>query len=87
VPRALTDYVKARDAYDYAHHGRAGNPSASYVPDDIADRFCLLGPAERHLDRLAGLRAAGADNFSIYLMHDTPDTTMKAYASQVIGST
>jgi probable F420-dependent oxidoreductase len=86
VPRALTDYIRAREGYDYSHHGRAGNPSTDFVPDDIVDRFCLLGPPERHLDRLAELREIGADNFSVYLMHDSEDATLDAYASQVIGA-
>jgi probable F420-dependent oxidoreductase len=86
VPRALTDYIKAREGYDYSHHGKPGNPSTAFVPDDIVDRFCLLGPPERHLDRLAELREIGADNFSVYLMHDDADATLDAYASQVIGA-
>ena len=44
VPQALTDYIKGREGYDYAHHGKAGNPSTDFVPDEIVDRFCLLGP-------------------------------------------
>ncbi len=85
VPRALTDYIKARQGYDYSHHGKAGNPSTAFVPDDIVDRFCLLGPPERHVDRLAELRGIGADNFSVYLMHDDADATLDAYARHVIG--
>src|ERR1019366_10082262 len=46
VPRALTDYVRDRQGYDYSHHGKAGNPSVGFVPDYIVDRFCLLGPTE-----------------------------------------
>jgi probable F420-dependent oxidoreductase len=86
VPRALTDYIKAREGYDYSHHGRADNPTAAFVPDDIVDRFCLLGPPERHAERLAELRDIGAGNFSIYLMHDAGDATLKAYADKIIGS-
>jgi probable F420-dependent oxidoreductase len=86
VPRALTDYIKARAGYDYSHHGKAGNPTTDFVPDDIVDRFCLLGPVERHLERLAELREIGADNFSIYLMHDAEDSTLDAYAARIVGS-
>jgi len=86
VPRALTDYIKRREGYDYSHHGKAGNPSTAFVPDDIVDRFCLLGPPERHIDRLAELREIGADNFSVYLMHDARDATLDAYAARVIGA-
>jgi probable F420-dependent oxidoreductase len=86
VPQALTDYIKARQGYDYSHHGKPGNPSTDFVPDGIVDRFCLLGPVERQRDRLAELRELGADNFSIYLMHDAPEATMAAYESQLIGN-
>ena len=55
VPRALTDYIAGRQAYDYSHHGQAGNPSTDFVPDEIVDRFCLLGPASAHVERLREL--------------------------------
>ncbi|HZC41917.1 MAG TPA: TIGR03842 family LLM class F420-dependent oxidoreductase [Streptosporangiaceae bacterium] len=86
VPQALTDYIRARQGYDYSHHGKPGNPSTDFVPDDIVDRFCLLGPVERQRDRLAELREIGADNFSIYLMHDAPEATLAAYESAIIGN-
>jgi probable F420-dependent oxidoreductase len=84
VPRALTDYIAGRTGYDYAHHGRAGNPDTEFVPDEIIDRFCLLGPAAAHLDRLAELAAMGVSQFAIYLMHDQPDATMAAYGADII---
>ncbi len=84
VPRALTDYIAGRQAYDYEHHGRAGNPSTDFVPDDIVDRFCLLGPASAHIERLRELAEIGADQFAVYLMHDDEEATLDAYASQII---
>jgi probable F420-dependent oxidoreductase len=84
VPRALTDYIKGRQGYDYAHHGRAGNPSTDFVPDEIVDRFCLTGPEGAHIERLAELAELGADQFAIYLMHDQPDQTMAAYGDTII---
>ena len=84
VPHELTDYIKGREGYDYAHHGRAGNPSTDFVPDAIVDRFCLLGPAEAHLDRLRELAGIGADQFAIYLMHDQPAETLAAYGKTII---
>ena len=47
MPEELTDYIKAREGYDYCHHGRAGNPDTAFVPDEIVDRFCLIGPPRR----------------------------------------
>jgi probable F420-dependent oxidoreductase len=84
VPRVLTDYIKGREGYDYAHHGKAGNPSTDFVPDDIVDRFCLLGPASAHVDRLAELADIGVDQFSVYLMHDQKEQTLAAYGSEII---
>jgi probable F420-dependent oxidoreductase len=84
VPRALTDYIAGRQGYDYSHHGRAGNQSTDFVPDDIVDRFCLLGPESAHADRLAELAEIGADQFAIYLMHDQPEKTLSAYGATVI---
>jgi hypothetical protein len=84
VPRALTDYIAGREGYDYAHHGQAGNPSADFVPDEIVDRFCLLGPESAHVDRLAELAEIGADQFAIYLMHDEQEKTLAAYGSAIV---
>ena len=84
MPHELTDYIKGREGYDYAHHGRAGNPSTDFVPDAIVDRFCLLGPAEAHLDRLRELAEIGADQFAVYLMHDQPGETLAAYGAEII---
>jgi probable F420-dependent oxidoreductase len=84
VPRALTDYIAGREGYDYAHHGKAGNPSADFVPDEIMDRFCLLGPASAHVDRLRELASIGADQFAVYLMHDEEEKTLAAYRDDII---
>ena len=70
VPKALGDYIRDRADYDYAHHGRAGNPSTDFVPDDIVDRFCVLGRVGDHIAKLTQLRDMGTDHFAIYLMHD-----------------
>ncbi|MGH9303536.1 MAG: TIGR03842 family LLM class F420-dependent oxidoreductase [Acidimicrobiales bacterium] len=84
VPRALTDYVAGRAGYDYSHHGKADNPSVDFVPDEIIERFCLLGPAERHLERLAELASIGATQFALYLMHDAEEETFAAYEESII---
>lgn len=85
VPRALTDYIKERRGYDYQHHGRAGNPSTDFVPDQVVDRFCVLGPLEAHRQRLEQLAALGVDQFAIYLMHDGQEATLRAYADQLVS--
>ncbi|GGQ18780.1 LLM class F420-dependent oxidoreductase [Streptomyces griseomycini] len=84
VPEALTSYIKERHGYDYSHHGRAGNPSTDFVPDEIVDRFCLLGPAGAHIEKLQALRELGVDQFAVYDMHDAQETTIDAYGAEII---
>jgi len=84
VPEALTDYIAGRKGYDYNHHGKAGNPSADFVPDEIVDRFCVLGPLAAHVARMQELAALGVDQFAIYLMHDQKEATLRAYASNLL---
>lgn len=85
VPIALTDYIKDRKGYDYSHHGKAGNPDTTFVPDEIIDRFCLLGPIEQHRERLTELHGLGVDQFALYLMHDDPEGTIEAYGTEIVG--
>ncbi|MGW7351836.1 TIGR03842 family LLM class F420-dependent oxidoreductase [Streptomyces sp. NPDC054784] len=84
VPEALTSYIAAREGYDYAHHGRADNPDTAFVTDEVVDRFCLLGPAEAHIEKLRALRALGVDQFAVYAMHDAKEITIDAYGAEVI---
>ena len=84
VPRALTDYIEGRRGYDYAEHGRAGNVHTDFVPDEVIDRFCLLGGEDAHVERLRELRDLGVHQFAIYLMHDQKDETLNAYGQRII---
>jgi probable F420-dependent oxidoreductase len=84
VPAALTDYIAGREGYDYNQHGQAGNTHAAFVPDEIVDRFCIIGPVEHHIKRLMELRDLGVDQFAVYLQHDGMDQTLAAYGSHVI---
>jgi probable F420-dependent oxidoreductase len=84
VPQALTDYIRGREGYDYNEHGKAGNSHTSFVPDEIVDRFCIIGPVEAHLARMEELRALGVDQFSVYLQHDDKDRTLATYGEKII---
>lgn len=86
VPRALTDYIKGREEYDYSGHGKAGHEHTDFVPDEIVDRFCILGDESNHIKRLRELRDLGVDQFAIYLMHDQKDETLNAYGQRIIPS-
>jgi probable F420-dependent oxidoreductase len=84
VPQALTDYIKGRQGYDYNQHGQAGNTHAEFVPDEIVDRFCIVGPVEAHIARIEELRALGVDQFAVYLQHDDKDHTLATYGEKIV---
>jgi probable F420-dependent oxidoreductase len=84
IPKSLSDYIAGREGYDYNEHGRAGNTHAEFVPDEIVERFCLIGPPENHVERLRELAAVGVDHFGLYLQHDSQDATLSAYGERVI---
>ncbi|MFV0425995.1 MAG: TIGR03842 family LLM class F420-dependent oxidoreductase [Beutenbergiaceae bacterium] len=84
IPRALTDYIAGRQGYDYNEHGRAGNTHTEFVPDEIVDRFCILGTPADHIAKLEELKAIGVDQFSIYLQHDNKEETMRVYGESII---
>jgi probable F420-dependent oxidoreductase len=84
VPEALTAYIEAREGYDYAHHGRPGNPDTQFVPDEIVDRFCVLGSVEDHRSKLQALESLGVSHFAIYLMHDAQEATLAAYGESIV---
>jgi probable F420-dependent oxidoreductase len=84
VPAALTDYIAGRESYDYNEHGRAGNTHTAFVPDEIVDRFCVLGSADEHIAKLERLKALGVDQFAVYLQHDNKEETLRVYGETII---
>jgi probable F420-dependent oxidoreductase len=84
VPLALSSYIAGRKGYDYNEHGRAGNTHTDFVPDEIIDRFCLLGNADEHIEKLEQLKALGVDQFAGYLQHDNKEETLRVYGETVI---
>lgn len=84
VPKALTDYIAGRQGYDYNSHGKAGNDHVDFVPDDIVDRFCVLGDGKDHIEKLEALRDLGVDQFAGYLQHDNKEETLRVYGEHVI---
>jgi probable F420-dependent oxidoreductase len=83
-PQVLTDYIKGREDYDYNEHGRTGNTHTAFVPDEIVDRFCILGTPEQHVAKLQELKAIGVDQFAIYLQHDHKEETLRQYGETIM---
>jgi probable F420-dependent oxidoreductase len=84
LPANLTGYVRDRSGYDYHHHAEVGSSNATFVGDDVTDRFCVLGTADEHVAKLHELAAAGVDQFNIYLMNGDEEDQLEAYGRDII---
>jgi probable F420-dependent oxidoreductase len=84
IPQALSDYIAGREGYDYNSHGKAGAAHTDFVPDEVIDRFCLIGPVAAHVERLRELESMGVDQFALYLQHDAKSETLAAYGDHVL---
>jgi alkanesulfonate monooxygenase SsuD/methylene tetrahydromethanopterin reductase-like flavin-dependent oxidoreductase (luciferase family) len=84
LPGELTDFIAARERYDYAHHGRAGSDNAAFVTDEVVDRFCVLGTPDRVRERLGELQDLGVTQFNIYSMVDDPPAVIRGFGADII---
>ncbi len=86
IPDALTDFVKAREFYDYKDHSRVGAKHGEFVTDEICDRFCVLGTADDAAKKLKELESIGVDQFDVYLMTEGQEQTLETYGKEIIPS-
>jgi probable F420-dependent oxidoreductase len=84
LPPALTSYIRDKGHYDYLHHCEVGSSNADFVTDDVIDRFCVLGPAEKQIEKLHALAKAGVTQFNIYLMCGDEEDTLDKYKTEVL---
>jgi probable F420-dependent oxidoreductase len=84
LPSALTSYIRTKEQYDYLHHCEVDSSNADFVSDEVTDRFCLLGPAEAHIEKLRALARVGVTQFNIYLMCGEEEDTLEQYKKEVL---
>lgn len=84
LPQELTDYIEARDHYDYADHGRTGADHAEFVTDEVVDRFCVIGTADQCIGKLKELQSLGVHQFNIYSMVDDPEGVIRTFGKEII---
>jgi len=84
LPESLTRYVRNREGYNYLHHAEVGSSNASFVTDDIVDRFGLVGSVEDHVNKLIELDKAGVTQFNLYLMNGDEAEQLELFGTHVI---
>jgi alkanesulfonate monooxygenase SsuD/methylene tetrahydromethanopterin reductase-like flavin-dependent oxidoreductase (luciferase family) len=61
-----------------------GAKHGAFVPDEIVDRFCVLGNTSQATAKLKELESIGVDQFNIYLMTHAQEETLQAYGDEII---
>src|SRR5580700_2951456 len=84
LPAALTSFVRNRGGYDYQHHCEVESSNANFVSDDVVDRFCLVGMAEAHREKLRKLAGVGVTQFNVYLMCGEEEDTLETYKKEIL---
>ena len=84
LPPELTGYIQDRKGYNYLHHAEVGSSNAEFVTDEVVDRFCVVGTADDHMQKLRELKAIGVTQFNIYLMCGEEEKTLETYGKEII---
>lgn len=84
LPEELTDYIKGREGYDYRQHADKDSDHLRFIPDEIIDRFTIVGTVDDHIAKLKLLKEVGVDQFNIYLMSDDEERILDHYCNKVI---
>lgn len=84
LPPALTSYVRNRGHYDYQEHCEVDSDHSKFVSDDVVDRFCVVGPAEAHRQKLRKLASVGVTQFNVYLMCGEEEDTLERYKRDIL---
>jgi alkanesulfonate monooxygenase SsuD/methylene tetrahydromethanopterin reductase-like flavin-dependent oxidoreductase (luciferase family) len=76
--------VSNRGGYDYQQHCEVDSSNSKFVTDDIVDRFCVVGPAEAHRNKLRKLAELGVTQFNVYLMCGEEEATLEEYKKEIL---
>ncbi len=84
LPPELVTYVEDRQGYNYLHHAEVGSDNGRFVPDEIVDRYCIVGGVKEQVRRMQELRDLGVHQFNIYLMCGDEENQVATYGESVI---
>ncbi|MEI7761279.1 MAG: TIGR03842 family LLM class F420-dependent oxidoreductase [Thermoleophilia bacterium] len=84
IPTELWSYVEGRPGYDYREHTRQNSSHADYVPDEIVDRFTVLGTTEECLAKLSQLQRLGVTEFNMYTSFENPERVIEIFGRDII---
>ena len=54
------------------------------MSDEVVDRFCIVGSAQAHREKLRKLIDAGVTQFNVYLMCGEEEQTLEVYQREIL---
>jgi probable F420-dependent oxidoreductase len=84
LPEELRAYVDGRSDYDYRRHTRQEADHSAYVPDEIVDRFTVLGTVDECTEKLKELEALGVSEYNIYTTIPEPERVIEMYGREIV---
>lgn len=84
LPDDLVEFIRERGEYDYREHTRQGTEHASYVTDEIVDRFTLIGEAADCRAKLERLAGAGVTEFNVYTAVSNPEALIEGFGRDLL---
>lgn len=84
IPQDFIKYIEGRKGYDYRQHADKDSEHLDFIPDEIIDRFAIVGDVEAHIAKLKTLKEAGVDQFVIYLMSDEEERNLEIYCTEIL---
>jgi probable F420-dependent oxidoreductase len=83
LPDELISFVESRGHYDYRDHAEPGTDHSKYVPDEIVDRFCVIGTQQECEEKLRVLEELGVGEFNIYPHVDNIHSMLETYGREI----
>jgi probable F420-dependent oxidoreductase len=84
IPQHFTAYIEGRKGYDYHEHADKDAEHLDFITEETVEAFGILGPVEKHVEKLKELEASGVSQFNIYLMCGEEERIVAEYAEHVI---
>lgn len=84
LPPELRDFLKGRKGYDYREHTVQRSDHADYVPDEIVDRFTVIGDAGAVRAKIEHLRSLGVSEVNLFPHVDDFLGLINTYGREII---
>ena len=84
LPPEFAALNNSRTEYDYYKHVHNDSAQADYIPDEIIDRLCIVGTAERCAERVRELEEIGVTHVNFYSQTTSYVEDMQQYSKHVL---